>query len=64
MEEREEELIYAAGVRTIVLWTNFNNDILNLERSRDLRTKERSFRSGFKLQQSRGGAAASEPRPC
>jgi len=40
----EGEPIYAAGVPMILFCTNLNNDILNLERSGDSRTKARSFR--------------------
>ena len=44
MEGGEGELILASGVRTIVPCTNLNNDILNLERSRDSGIEVRSFR--------------------
>jgi len=44
MKGGEGELIEAAGVRTIVPCTNLNNDISNLEKSCDPRTKARRFR--------------------
>jgi len=44
MEQGEAELIWTARIPTIVPCTNLNNDILILERSRDPRTKARSFR--------------------
>ena len=63
MQGGERDLIAAAGVPTIVPCTHSNNHILNLETSRDPGTKARRFRKGFKLQQSPGQAAASEPTP-
>ena len=40
----EGELLWAAVVHRIVFCTNLNKDILNIGRSRDPRTKARSFR--------------------
>jgi len=44
MEGGEGELIETTEVRTLVPCTNLNNDILNLERSREPRTQARSLK--------------------